>query len=169
MRKLYLFILLFSHLVNSQNFTLSGYIEDINSGESLIGANVLIKGLDIGCSTNNYGFFSITIPQGDYTILSTYIGYETKSQNINVNENKSLIIYLNPELFEIKEDPEDVIIDFKHARVYDHSGLDAIQNIADRYNQYDKKLHLLNLSKECKSLLNKAENIVEVSIIKDLN
>jgi len=72
-------------------------------------------------------------------------------------------------LFDLKEDPDHVVIDFKNARVYDHSGLEAIQNIAIRYGQVDKKLHLLNLSRECRDLLEKAENIVEVSIIENLN
>ena len=99
----YLLILLCSFLSYSQNYTLSGYIEDVNSGESLIGANIAIDGLDVGCSTNNYGFFSITIPMGEYKIISSYIGYKTKSENINLNENKSIVLYLNPELFEIEE------------------------------------------------------------------
>ena len=99
----YLLILLCSFLSYSQNYTLSGYIEDINSGESLIGANIAIDGLDVGCSTNNYGFFSVTIPMGEYKIISSYIGYKTKSENINLNENKSIVLYLNPELFEIEE------------------------------------------------------------------
>jgi sulfate permease, SulP family len=72
-------------------------------------------------------------------------------------------------LFNIKKDPEHIVIDFKKARVYDHSGLEAINNIAERYSQVNKKLHLLNLSKECHTLLNKAENIVEVRIIENLN
>ena len=99
----YLLILLCSFLSYSQNYTLSGYIEDINSGESLIGANIAIDGLDVGCSTNNYGFFSVTIPMGEYKIISSYIGYKTKIENINLNENKSIVLYLNPELFEIEE------------------------------------------------------------------
>ena len=73
------------------------------------------------------------------------------------------------ELFDIKKDPEHVVIDFRHARVYDHSAIEAIQNITDRYAQVNKKLHLLNLSKECQALLKKADNIVEISIIKNLN
>ncbi len=73
------------------------------------------------------------------------------------------------DIFDISNDPEDIVIDFKDARVYDHSGLDAIHNISSRYGQQNKKLHLLNLSKECQSLLNQANNIVEVSIIKDLD
>ena len=72
------------------------------------------------------------------------------------------------DLFDIKGDPENIVINFKYARVYDHSGLEAINNIAERYDQHNKKLHLLNLSPECQQLLEKAENIVEVSIINDL-
>ena len=71
-------------------------------------------------------------------------------------------------LFNIKKDPKYVVIDFKNARVHDHSGLEAIQNITKRYKQKNKKVHLLNLSKECKGLLKKAENVVEVSVIKGL-
>ena len=72
-------------------------------------------------------------------------------------------------LFDPLNDPEHIVIDFKDARVYDHSGLDAIQNIAERYSQVNKKLHLLHLSKECSSLIKHADSIVEVSIIDDLN
>ncbi|MBT6121128.1 SulP family inorganic anion transporter [bacterium] len=73
------------------------------------------------------------------------------------------------EIFDVKNDPTPIIIDFQQARVYDHSGLEAIQNIAKRYKEVNKKLHLLNLSKESLMLLEKADNIEEVSIIKDLN
>lgn len=73
------------------------------------------------------------------------------------------------ELFNYKNDCEHVVIDFKNSRIWDHSGLEALQNVADKYNQYNKKLHLLNLSSDCKLLLKKAKNIVEISIVKDLD
>ena len=72
------------------------------------------------------------------------------------------------ELFDFKDDNEHVVIDFKNSRVWDHSGIEALQNITERYAGYDKKLHLLNLSKDCTLLLDKAKNIVELSIIEDL-
>jgi SulP family sulfate permease len=72
------------------------------------------------------------------------------------------------EIFDFQNDPDDVIIDFENSRVCDHSALEAVNNIAERYGQAGKKLHLLNLSKECSSLLKKAGNIVEVSVLKDL-
>ncbi|OUX37442.1 MAG: sodium-independent anion transporter [Kiritimatiellaceae bacterium TMED266] len=73
------------------------------------------------------------------------------------------------ELFDLANDPEHIVIDFEQARVYDHSGIEAIENITRRYAQYDKKLHLLNLSMECNELLEKADNIVELSVIQDLD
>ena len=72
------------------------------------------------------------------------------------------------ELFDFKNDKAHVVIDFKNSRVWDHSGIEALQNITERYGQNNKKLHLLNLSKECKTLLGNAANIVELSVIEDL-
>ena len=72
------------------------------------------------------------------------------------------------ELFDFKGDQEHVVIDFINSRVWDHSGLEALQNITERYDKYGKKLHLLNLSKECDKLLKKASSIVELSVIEDL-
>ncbi len=73
------------------------------------------------------------------------------------------------ELFDFDGDPLDVVIDFSSSRVYDHSGLEAIGFVAEKYGQAGKKLHLLNLSEECRSLLKKADNIVEVTVIEGLN
>ena len=72
------------------------------------------------------------------------------------------------ELFDPQNDPQDVVIDFSKARVYDHSGIEAINNVTQRYADQGKKLHLLNLSRECTELLEKADNIVELSVVEDL-
>ena len=87
----------------SQNVSLSGYLEDLETGESLIGANVLIKELNIGCSTNNYGFFSLTIPKGEYTIICSYIGYDNINKKIIINKDKSEKFKLSPSSFQIDE------------------------------------------------------------------
>lgn len=71
-------------------------------------------------------------------------------------------------LFDFKNDKEHVVIDFTESRVWDHSGLEALQNVATRYSKNSRKLHLLNLSKECRNLLGKAGSIVELSVIDDL-
>ncbi len=72
-------------------------------------------------------------------------------------------------LFDFENDPKDIIIDFENSRVYDHSGLEAINFIAEKYSKQNKSLHLLNLSKECRQLLKNADNIVEVSVIENLD
>ena len=71
-------------------------------------------------------------------------------------------------LFDFKNDLEHVVIDFSESRIWDHSGLEALQNITERYSQNGKKLHLLNLSKDCQILLGKAGNIVELSVIESM-
>jgi SulP family sulfate permease len=71
------------------------------------------------------------------------------------------------DIFTPKEDPEEVIIDFVHSRVYDHSGLEAIDKLAERYLNAGKKLHLRHLSAECRELLHKAKDLVEVNVMED--
>lgn len=72
------------------------------------------------------------------------------------------------ELFDIANDPKDVVIDFTNSRVCDHSALEALNNITERYAEVDTKLHLMNLSKECSQLLARMDNVVELSVIEDL-
>jgi len=69
--------------------------------------------------------------------------------------------------FAVHRDKDDVIIDFQRSRVCDHSGLEAIDTLAERYLNAKKTLHLRHLSKECRLLLEKAGNLVEVNVIED--
>ena len=71
-------------------------------------------------------------------------------------------------LFDYQNDPIDVVIDFNKSWVYDHSAIEAINSVAEKYTQHGKQLHLLNLSKDCDKLIKKADNIVEVSILDNL-
>ncbi|WP_196138138.1 SulP family inorganic anion transporter [Aliikangiella sp. G2MR2-5] len=73
------------------------------------------------------------------------------------------------DIFTPKDDPDDVIVDFLDARVYDHSGVEAIDTLAERYQRRGKTLHYRHLSPECKQLLRKAGNLVEVNVIEDPN
>ena len=70
-----------------EKFTLSGTIIDANSNETLIGVNVVIPELKTGVTTNEYGFYSITIPKGNYTVQISYLGYLTISESISLNQN----------------------------------------------------------------------------------
>jgi len=71
------------------------------------------------------------------------------------------------DLFDVRNDPDDVIIDFRNARVADHSAIEAIDNLAERYLKAGKRLHLRHLSPECRLLLEKAGDLVEVNVIED--
>ena len=71
------------------------------------------------------------------------------------------------ELFTPHEDPDDVVIDFYYSRVYDQSGLEAINALAERYTRLGKRLHLRHLSADCQKLLDKAGRLVEVNISED--
>src|SRR5690606_14881884 len=71
------------------------------------------------------------------------------------------------ELFDPKRDPQDVVIDFYYTRVYDQSGIEAINFLSERYTQAGKRLHLTHLSPECRQLLNRAGDLVEVNYSED--
>lgn len=85
----FLFIILFSALscFSQEKFTLSGTISDTNSNETLIGVTVFISELKTGVTTNEYGFYSITIPKGTYTVEISYLGYQTSKEIINLDHN----------------------------------------------------------------------------------
>ncbi|MFV8369175.1 TonB-dependent receptor [Flavobacterium sp. LB2R40] len=70
-----------------EKFTLSGIIIDANSNETLIGVNVIIPQLKTGVTTNEYGFYSITLPKGNYTVQITSLGYQNISESIILNQN----------------------------------------------------------------------------------
>jgi hypothetical protein len=84
-----------SFSITAQNkFTVSGSVKDKLTGESLIGASVRLDEKNIGALTNSYGFYSITAPQGNYTITVNYAGYQIKSQKIELQSNIQLTIEL---------------------------------------------------------------------------
>lgn len=75
--------------VAQEKYTLSGYIKDAKNGESLIGATVVKAGTTQGVITNEYGFYSITLPKGTHTIVASYIGYNNMSFVIDLQKNTS--------------------------------------------------------------------------------
>ncbi len=71
------------------------------------------------------------------------------------------------ELFNPEDEPDDVIIEFQNSRVADHSAIEAIDTLAERYIKAGKILHLRHLSEECRQLLKKAGSLVEVNVMED--
>ena len=71
------------------------------------------------------------------------------------------------ENFKPAEDLDDVVIDFADSKVVDHSGISALDTLAERYTSAGKTLHLIHLSADCKTLLTKAGDLVEVNVVED--
>jgi SulP family sulfate permease len=69
--------------------------------------------------------------------------------------------------FDVANDPQEVIVDFKDSRVADMSAIEALNKLTERYHQADKKLHLQHLSADCITLLNNAADVIDVNIIED--
>ena len=93
--KLILFFLLPLMMWSQETITISGDVKDFESGESLIGATIFIPELQIGTSTNSYGWFSITIPKGQYNAQISYIGYITEElQILSMRNNTEFSINL---------------------------------------------------------------------------
>src|SRR5258708_4295593 len=74
-------------------FTISGYVKEEATGETMIGANVYIKELMKGTVSNTYGFYSLTVPQGNYTLVISYLGFT--DELIPVSLEKDLRININ--------------------------------------------------------------------------
>jgi len=71
--------------------------------------------------------------------------------------------------FDLANDPDEVIIDFKDSRVADMSGIDALHKLTERYKSTGKTLHLQHLSEDCRALLTNAAEVIDVNIIEDPN
>ena len=100
----FLFLLFCTQLRAEENVIISGTIKNRESGEVLIGASILIKELPgTGVSTNAYGFYSLTIPKGNYTLIVRYIGFKIKIDSLKLNHNQILNISLEPEPISEKE------------------------------------------------------------------
>jgi sulfate permease, SulP family len=94
-----------------------------------------------------------------------YQGEDTKIYKINGSIFFGSVLNFK-DLFDIQNDPENVIIDFKYAKVMDHSAIEAINSIAEKYQSLGKHLKLIRLSKECEALFIKAEKLITVNIDK---
>ncbi len=83
--------------LGQEKATLSGTIEEGSKGEELIGATIQIKGQSIGAQTNEYGFYSLTVPVGTYTFSISSFGYETLDTTINLVASQQLNVQLKEE------------------------------------------------------------------------
>ena len=110
-----LLILNFNLIFTQKSFTISGYVQDSDSKELIIGASVIVQELKIGTITNSYGFFSLTLNEGNYNLNFQNLGYENESLNLILDKNISLNIFLKEYVDSLDEvvlskDIEDVDI-----------------------------------------------------------
>ena len=99
-------VLIFAKGYSQDKFTLSGSITDASSNEQLISVNILIPELNTGTVTNEYGFYSITLAEGSYEFVISYLGFQTIRQTLTLDSDK----LLNFSLTETSEQLEEVVI-----------------------------------------------------------
>ena len=89
------FVFLFTLTFSAQdNYTISGTVYDKKGNETLIGATIYFPDLNIGTTTNEYGFYSITISQGTHSVSVSYLGFSNESKIIELNNKTSIDFYL---------------------------------------------------------------------------
>lgn len=89
--------------------TINGTVKDAATGETLIGASVTLQEFSaVGTATNNYGFYSLSVTEGEYTILFTCVGYNTVAQKVSLHKNQVVNISLSP-----KNDLQEVVVKAK--------------------------------------------------------
>lgn len=104
---LFLFFFCFSLFsFAQQKYTLSGTISEASSNETLIGVTIAVPNLQTGVTTNEYGFYSLTLPEGEYEIIVNYLGFKDIIQTISFTQNQKI----NFQLEESAELLDEVIV-----------------------------------------------------------
>lgn len=105
-KALLLFVLSINFLFSQEKVTLSGTITDAGSNETLIGVNIIFPELQTGTNTNEYGFYSISLPKGTYIVQISYLGYTTITETLSFSENQ----VINYKLEESTESLDEIVI-----------------------------------------------------------
>lgn len=104
MKKFLMMSLIFTSLLSAQNkYTINGTIKDAKNGETLFGTSVYFKNTTIGVLTNEYGYYSLTAPEGSYTLVISYMGYQELVQEIVLDVNQKLDLELSESTNDLKE------------------------------------------------------------------
>jgi hypothetical protein len=90
-------------LFNGQNVSLSGTIRDGANGETVAGATILLKPVNKAAASNAYGFYSISVPPGNYTAVVSYLGYRNEEIAVELKASKSLNVQMKSEAADIEE------------------------------------------------------------------
>ncbi|MRT17496.1 TonB-dependent receptor [Vitellibacter sp. q18] len=96
-----------------EKFTISGTISEESTGETLIGVNVLVPSLQTGTVTNQYGFYSLTLPKGEYEILYSSIGFASQKMTVRLSENTKINLAMATET----ENLDEVVIEANNEKL----------------------------------------------------
>lgn len=99
-----LIMLVLPFIVYSQpRFLVSGFLRDKNSGEALIGASVYVEELKTGVGANDFGYFNLNLPEGDFTFTISFIGYQSLKEMISIHGNIKRNFVLKPHVTALNE------------------------------------------------------------------
>jgi len=115
LKKILTFLVFFGSFTafSQEKFTLSGTISEAETGETLIGVNVIIPSLQTGTVTNQYGYYSITLPKGEYEIVYSSIGFAAQKVKVSLSENVKKDLALTTDT----ESLDEVIIEANNERL----------------------------------------------------
>jgi hypothetical protein len=130
-------------------FSITGHVKDAANGEGLIGATVSVKEIRAGASVNEYGFYSLTLPQGTYTVVYNYIGYVKVEKVVELNANTKIDIELNAE----SVSTEEVVVTAKKEN-------DNVTNVEMSTNKLD-----INTIKKIPALLGEVDVIKSITLL----
>lgn len=98
-----LFFLVLPQAFPQARYTLSGTITEANSNETLIGVSILVPALRTGAVTNEYGFYSLTLPEGTYEIVVAYLGFQDISRTVTFDSNQRMDFRMEEEAEQLEE------------------------------------------------------------------
>lgn len=87
----------------AQRSTISGYIKNGENGEAIIGASIYVPEIEGGAVTNVYGFYSISVKPGDYTLVFSYVGFQSQEKKVSLQESTTLNLEMQPSDVELQE------------------------------------------------------------------
>ena len=95
---LIIFLLLANSAISQNRHTISGYVYEKGSRETMPGVNVYVPGTTLGTSSNTYGFYSLRLPAGEYEVIFSFVGYQSRSFTINLDQDVPLQVELTPSI-----------------------------------------------------------------------
>lgn len=104
-KTIWLLFILTTYTLHAQSpmHTLSGYAKDATNREDLIGTTIYVKETSTGTNTNTYGFYSLTLPEGNYHLTVSYLGYATQDVEINLTSNQQMNFNLYEQAMQVQE------------------------------------------------------------------